>query len=152
MSRFVSRRNFLTGLGVGGAFLPLLGSELARAFPRRTLDGVSIVSAFQVGDHDDDARLRMPRARRGIAGFVRRCWRPAQRQCREEQYCRSAPRHRSHGARDGNAGASREAIQRSLQRPAGERRNHLTRGSGTRPPKAGFRFRAPIPLLTANLC
>jgi len=40
MSRFVSRRNFLTGLGVGGAFLPLLGSELARAqssVPKRLL-------------------------------------------------------------------------------------------------------------------
>ncbi len=40
MSRFVSRRNFLAGLGVGGAFLPLLGSELAQAqsnVPKRVL-------------------------------------------------------------------------------------------------------------------
>ncbi len=40
MSRFVSRRNFLAGLGVGAGFLPLLGSEMARAqsgIPKRLL-------------------------------------------------------------------------------------------------------------------
>ncbi len=40
MSRFVGRRQFLAGLGVGGAFLPLLGSELAQAqsaVPKRLL-------------------------------------------------------------------------------------------------------------------